>query len=200
MKPIIVSTVHREPLTLDFIPLDEGFYSYTSDYPGYGCGQYRCLMGHITALAAYFEEVQEDGCALVFEDDAVVGPYDDWEKAVGIAKSLSIDKGFELVSLHCRGEDMSKLGEAVYQDDEFSFHRPPTGHYVLNGTLAYIINRQAAWKFRQLDPWVTYSPIDLTMWSPQFNFCTIKNSPFIHGCGGPDSILENPRNKQYSFV
>ena len=197
MRPIVVCTVHREPKVKPFLRFEDPIYSYTSDYTGHGCGNYRCNMGHITALSAYMQ----GDTALVMEDDCVMEDGKPWKEAVKIAECLVTQGGFDLVSLHCRGLDMACLGKTVHEQSGFVFKMPPNkDHYVLNGTLAYVINRKAAWKFIQKDPFIEYNAIDCIMWSPQFNYCVLDNTPFIHGCGGEESVLEKPKNTHYSLV
>lgn len=198
MNTIVVCTVHREPKVKKWLGEHESIkYSYTGDYTGFPGGQYRCWMGHITGLAAYMT----DDTAIVFEDDCVVDDERNWMQAIVVAQKLVDQKKFDVVSLHCRGLDMAELGWITHHESGFTFRHPPQKqHYVLNGTLAYVINKKAAWEFRNMDPFVSYNPIDLTLWSREFNYCILENTPFIHGAGHKESILENPKNMQYGFV
>ena len=203
MNTIVICTVHREPKVKPYIWSLDPHYSYTDDRPGIACGQTRCISGHFTGLAAYMT----DETACVIEDDCIPNTNHDWMAAIKEGNDLVLEGITDIACLHARkNESLPEWGLHALTR-QFEWRKPaPEGtlHQELHGTLIYVINRAAAWKFRQFDPWVTYCPIDLLMWSKNFNFLWLKqdhlNPPFIHGCGSEESILEHPKNQQFSRV
>jgi hypothetical protein len=206
MQTIVIRNVHREPLVAPFLDEFSPVYSYCDDRPGIACGQTRCIAGHQTALAAYMT----DETALVIEDDCVPNANLDWRGAIKEANDLVLSGRCEVACLHGRGEEEIPKKFRFKRYKNFNWAVPPKEHYSIQGTLIYVCNKAAAWKFRQFDPWIRYSPIDAIWWSPNFDWMLLEDkwttSPFswtprfFHGHGAQGSILENPRNKEYSRV
>lgn len=204
MNTIVVCHPQREPLVRLHIAELNPLYSWGADYPGTPIGTYRCQMGHITALAAYMT----DDVAVVFEDDCVPNKNRDWQGAIEEAASIVRSGLSEIVCLHGRGNEEIPAKFQFERHERFEWARPPAAEYTVQGTLAYVVGREGAWKIRQLDPWLwAFHALDTILWSSRFDWMLLKdvepgdwwaNPHFHHGAGAENSLLRNPLNSHFS--
>lgn len=201
MNTIVVSSVHRPPKVMPYITELNPIYSFTADYPGAAGGFYRCHMGHSTGLAAYMT----DDVALMFEDDCVPNKNRNWRGAIKEGVQLITEGHCDLVCLHGRGEEEIPRKFTFEKFKEFEWAKSPPVHYTVQGTLAYLINRKAAWQLRHFDPWWLFTPLDNLLWSPRFNYMLLRDVDpaqmhFIHSAGIEESLMPNLHNAKYSRV
>jgi len=176
-------------------------YSFTGDYPGKACGYYRCHMGHATGIAAYMT----DDIALMLEDDCIPNSTKDWRGAIEEGKKLIENEICDVVCLHGRGEEEIPKKFRFSYYGRFEWAKQPKEHYTIQGSLAYLINRKAAWELRHFDPWWKFTALDNLLWSPRFNFMLLRDEDytqphFIHGCGIEESLMPKVPNQKYSRV
>lgn len=180
---VVVATVHRKALILEYLKEISHKLCYTKDYDlpvGFTpeaiglvqnhTGAYRCFRGHQDAIQLCSKEN-----ILVLEDDAVPN-INKWYEIV--LESVHLLDKFEIVSLH--GRDIVRESYEVYEEIK------PGGNFLyipgkkrspVHGSLAYLINRRS---FDRLSERIYDGvPMDFFI-ANYFSFCLIEKSPFNH--------------------
>lgn len=187
----VVATHKRPAIILDALNAANipHHVCWTTDYklepdwkpePQYGSlvqnqvGALRCYRGHQDALKFFRDQTPNIDAALVLEDDAWPNRRD-WPMIIGHAWGL-LDR-FELVSLH--GRAFRPIDFTPHQlSDGVSYLEPlAQGQVWVQGSLAYLIRRDAVNKL--IDTPYSGYPSDLFICN-RFNFALIDPSPFDH--------------------
>lgn len=173
--PYLESVPHRVHWTTDY-ELPEGwvinpaYSSYIRHQKQY-VGHLRCFRGHADALRNVQASV-----ALVIEDDAVPNRQD-WVQVVAEASRMMED--YDVISLHGRAVDPAAF-DIVDQPRGVKFYKPKEGgKRWVQGSLAYMIRKDAAHKL--IDHEYDGYPIDIFLCNEYQKFGLIHPSPFDHG-------------------
>lgn len=183
---VVVANRHRPAVVLDSLGGTRFQISYTPDYElpadfatniqlaAYNqVGAYRCFRGHQDALS-----LADNEWTLVLEDDATPNVAA-WGAVVESAlASLPRPDAIDVLSLHARGFDPDRMTQrAVVGDRRVLVPRFWDGPVRVFGSLAYLIRRSAALRFRAMQ--YEGIPVDLLL-PNRFRFALLHPSPFDH--------------------